>query len=55
MSWEGQQQTLDDKPNLARWLKALGERPAFIKGRALAAEARQPQMDKQAMETLFRR
>ena len=55
MGWEGQQQTLDDKPNLARWLKALGERPAFIKGRALAAEARQPQVDKQAMETLFRR
>ena len=55
MGWEGQQQTLDDKPNLARWLKALGERPAFAKGRAVAAEARQPQMDKQAMETLFRR
>lgn len=55
MGWEGQQQTLDDKPNLARWLKALGERPAFARGRAVAAEARQPQMDKQAMETLFRR
>ncbi|OHC45614.1 MAG: glutathione S-transferase [Rhodobacteraceae bacterium GWE1_64_9] len=55
MGWEGQQQTLDDKPNLARWLKALGERLAFAKGRAVAAEARQPQMDKQAMETLFRR
>lgn len=55
MGWEGQQQTLDDKPNLARWLKALGERPAFARGRAVAAEARQSQMDKQAMETLFRR
>lgn len=55
MGWEGQQQTLDDKPNLARWLKALGERPAFQRGRAVAAEARQPTMDKQAMETLFKR
>jgi GST-like protein len=55
MGWEGQQQTLDDKPDLARWLKALGARPAFQKGRAVAAEARQPTMDKQAMETLFKR
>lgn len=55
MGWEGQQQHLDDKPHLARWLAALGERPAFRKGRAVAAEARQPAMDKQAMETLFKR
>ncbi len=55
MGWEGQQQTLDDKPNFARWLKALGERPAFQKGRAVAAEARQPTMDKQAQEMLFKR
>lgn len=55
MGWEGQQQTLDDKPNLARWLNALGERPAFQRGRAVAAEARAPVMDKQAMETLFKR
>ena len=55
MGWEGQQQTLDDKPNLARWLNALGERPAFQRGRAVAAEARAPVMDMQAMETLFKR
>ncbi|SEM96559.1 glutathione S-transferase [Gemmobacter aquatilis] len=55
MGWEGQQQTLDDKPHLARWLNALGERPAFQRGRAVAAEARAPVMDKQAMETLFKR
>ncbi|RID93717.1 glutathione S-transferase family protein [Gemmobacter lutimaris] len=55
MGWEGQQQSLDDKPDFARWLKALGARPAFQKGRAIAAEARQPSMDKQAMETLFKR
>ncbi|HRK42511.1 MAG TPA: glutathione S-transferase N-terminal domain-containing protein, partial [Gemmobacter sp.] len=29
MGWEGQQQTLDDKPDLKRWLEALAARPAF--------------------------
>ncbi len=38
--WEGQQQTLDDKPNMAHWLKIVGEREAVIAGRALAAEKR---------------
>ncbi|MEO0990288.1 MAG: glutathione S-transferase N-terminal domain-containing protein [Pseudomonadota bacterium] len=38
--WEGQEQTLDDKPNLARWLEACRARPAVQKGRALAAEMR---------------
>lgn len=38
--WEGQQQTLHDKPNLARWLRQLGARPALRKGRMLAAEKR---------------
>ena len=55
MGWEGQQQSLDDKPHLARWLEALAARPAFQKGRAVGAEARQPVMDKQAMDTLFKR
>ena len=53
--WEGQQQTLDDKPDLKRWLETLAARPAFQRGRAVAAEARQPVMDKQALETLFKR
>ncbi|MBT9245406.1 glutathione S-transferase N-terminal domain-containing protein [Gemmobacter fulvus] len=55
MGWEGQQQSLDDKPHLARWLEALAARPAFQKGRAVGAEARQPVMDKQAMDMLFKR
>lgn len=55
MGWEGQQQTLEDKPDLKRWLETLAARPAFQRGRAVAAEARQPVMDKQALETLFKR
>jgi len=53
--WEGQQQTLDDKPHLARWLGAVGARPGVQAGRAVAAEKRSNlQADKKAQETLFR-
>ena len=55
MGWEGQQQTLDDKPDLKRWLDTLAARPAFQRGRAVASDARQPVMDKQALATLFKR
>jgi GST-like protein len=52
--WEGQEQTLDDKPNLARWLAELGARAGFATGRALGAEHRQPvQNDRKAQEILF--
>jgi len=52
--WEGQQQTLDDKPHLARWLGEVAARPAVQKGRALAAEMRnRPRDERKAQEILF--
>jgi len=54
--WEGQQQTLDDKPNLARWLETVGARPGVQAGRAVAAEKRNTlQRDKKAQDLLFKR
>ncbi|MEM1074551.1 MAG: glutathione S-transferase N-terminal domain-containing protein [Pseudomonadota bacterium] len=38
--WEGQQQTLDDKPHMARWLETVSARPGVKAGRALYAEKR---------------
>lgn len=38
--WEGQQQTLDDKPHFSRWLDTIAARPAVQRGRAVAAERR---------------
>lgn len=52
--WEGQEQTLDDKPHLRRWLDALAARPAFQRGRAVAAERRATApMSPKAQEILF--
>jgi GST-like protein len=52
--WEGQQQTLDDKPNMARWLAQTSARPGVVAGRALAAERRQtPQENKAGHSVLF--
>ncbi|OWY05521.1 glutathione S-transferase [Thioclava sp. F1Mire-8] len=53
--WEGQEQTLDDKPNLKRWLDELGERPAVKAGRALAAEKRNDNSSHDAQKHLFKR
>jgi GST-like protein len=38
--WEGQQQTLEDKPHMQRWLLACAARPGVQAGRALAADKR---------------
>ncbi|MEM6636592.1 MAG: glutathione S-transferase N-terminal domain-containing protein [Pseudomonadota bacterium] len=39
-NWEGQEQTLDDKPNLRRWLDAVWARDAVKRGKAVAADVR---------------
>ena len=39
-NWEGQQQTLDDKPHFARWLDAVWSRPAVKRGKAVGEEWR---------------
>ena len=52
--WEGQQQTLDDKPHMARWLDAVAARPGVIAGRALHADLRKDvRGDKEANAALF--
>ncbi|MGR3758628.1 glutathione S-transferase N-terminal domain-containing protein [Roseobacteraceae bacterium NS-SX3] len=51
--WEGQQQTLEDKPHLTRWLDALWERPGVVAGRALYAELRSDRSDSKAQKILF--
>lgn len=54
--WEGQQQTLDDKPNMARWLETMGARKGVQAGRALYAEKRGDfRKDKDAQDQLFKR
>ncbi len=52
--WEGQQQTLDDKPHMKRWLETVSARPAVQRGRALHAEKRADfRKDKDAQDKLF--
>ncbi|MBD3764822.1 MAG: glutathione S-transferase N-terminal domain-containing protein [Rhodobacterales bacterium] len=54
--WQGQEQTLEDKPNLARWLAVMAERPGVQRGRALAADRRSDlARDRGAQDVLFRR
>ena len=38
--WEGQQQTLDDKPHMHRWLETMWARPGVIAGRKVHADLR---------------
>ncbi len=39
-NWEGQQQTIDDKPNFKRWLDTVAARPAVQRGKALGSDLR---------------
>ena len=51
--WEGQEQTLDDKPHMARWLDLLWQRPGVIAGRSLEAERRGDRSDSRAQQVIF--
>ncbi len=56
VGWKDKEQTLDDKPNVARWLDQLAARPAFERGTALAADKRSDlKTDRRAQEILFGR
>ena len=53
--WEGQQQTLDDKPHLARWLDTLAQRPGVAVGGQVGMDRRKEGFDKSAQDLLFKR
>ena len=54
--WEGQEQTIEDKPHMARWLETVGAREAVRRGRAVAEEKRSAiQDDREAQKVLFGR
>ncbi|PLS22232.1 glutathione S-transferase N-terminal domain-containing protein [Neptunicoccus cionae] len=53
--WEGQEQTLEDKPNLAAWLARCADREGVQKGRAHYAELRSDNRGKEAQNNLFKR
>lgn len=56
MGWQGQQQTMDDKPHMKRWLDELAARPPFVAGAAVGAEHRNTNTtDRKAQEILFKR
>lgn len=53
-NWPNQAQTMDDKPNLKRWLDEIEARPAVVRGWAVAAESRVDlSKDTAAQKTLF--
>ena len=52
--WEGQQQTLDDKPHMRRWMDAIAARPAVVEAVKVGVEARVDlTQDKEAQKVLF--
>lgn len=53
---ERQKQDISDKPHFARWLNAVGSRPAVQRGKALALDLREGTgSSKDAQSTLFKR
>ena len=54
--WKGQEQTLEDTPNMARWLETVSARPGVQAGHALALDRRAPATrDSTAQNILFKR
>ncbi|WP_297340031.1 glutathione S-transferase N-terminal domain-containing protein [Pseudophaeobacter sp.] len=51
--WEGQEQSLEDKPHMARWLDQLWARPGVIAGRSLEAARRGDRSDSRAQQVIF--
>jgi GST-like protein len=52
--WRGLEQSLDERPGLARWLQELKERPKLREGRARFEEARvKPQEDTSIHKVVF--
>ncbi|MEX5726972.1 GST-like protein [Rhodovulum iodosum] len=53
--WKGQEQSMDDKPNMARWLEEMAARPGVQRGRALHSEKRGDfSKDRAAQAALFK-
>ncbi|MEM6619448.1 MAG: glutathione S-transferase N-terminal domain-containing protein [Pseudomonadota bacterium] len=53
--WEGQEQTLDDKPHLAAWLDRMAARDGVTRGRALHADKRREVRSSGEQSVLFKR
>jgi GST-like protein len=51
--WQGQEQTLENKPHMDRWLKEVWARPMVRKGRALHAQLRKDRSDTWVVADLF--
>lgn len=55
LPYKRQGQTIEDFPNLNRWFRAVGARPAVQRGQAVGKEQVVQNMDEQAKDVLFRR
>lgn len=53
--YKRQEQTIEDKPNMARWLDTVSARPGVQRGRDLHADLRKQLPDKSAQELLFKK